>query len=243
MTTPSISIVIPAYNEEDYLHECLVSVFNQDLLYPYEVIVVDNNSRDRTYAVASAWKEKGIQLISEPRPGATVARNTGARAACAEIVYFLDADCLLPQGILKKIIQTFVKNPTCHLISGPYIYDRDGVIPKLATDTFHYFSLYHNAIKFLFGIHQFPGGNFAIRKKSFETVGGFDEAICNQEIILPDDLDLALRLQKDHEFKILFKSEYAVSSSFRRVKKSPIRHTLVRFFATLKLLLNRKNYQ
>ncbi|MCX6730873.1 MAG: glycosyltransferase family A protein [Candidatus Roizmanbacteria bacterium] len=241
MNAPSISIIIPAYNEENYLHECLVSVFKQDPLFSYEVIVVDNNSKDRTYEVASTWKEKGIQLVSELRPGATIARNTGARVARAEILYFLDADCRLPPDALKKIMNVFTNNTSCQLVSGPYIYDRDGFIPKLATDTFHYFSLYHHVIKLLFGIYQFPGGNFAIKKKSFDTVGGFDETICNQEIILPDDLDLALRLQKDHTFNVLFKREYAVSSSFRRVKKSPIKHTLVRFFATLKLLLNKEN--
>ncbi|MCX6732587.1 MAG: glycosyltransferase [Candidatus Roizmanbacteria bacterium] len=235
---PVISIIIPAYNEEKYVNECLSSVFNQKCNSPFEVIVVDNNSHDKTSEIASVWKE--VKLIKELRPGATVTRNTGAKASQSEILYFLDADCRLFPNALQKIINAFEDDHACQLLSGPYIYDRDGFFPKLATDTLHYFSLFHLIVKLCFGVSQFPGGNFAIRKELFNKVGGFDETICNQEIILPDDLDLAIRIQKHLIKDLIFSREFAVYSSFRRVKRSPIKDTLVRFFATLDMLSKRK---
>lgn len=234
---PFLSIIIPAYNEEKYLNECLSSIYSQKTTKSFEVIVVDNNSRDATSTITSSWKD--VKLICELRPGATITRNTGAKAACAERLYFLDADCRLPEGLLESIIQTFSNNTSIQLISGPYIYDKDGWFPKVVTDNLFYFSLYHILVKFFFGIRQFPGGNFAITKKLFEEVKGFDETICNQEIILPDDLDLAIRIHNYGTDNVVFSRKYAVFSSFRRVKRSPIRHTLVRFFSSLQLLMNR----
>lgn len=237
-TKPFLSIIIPAYNEEKYLNACLASIYSQKTTKPFEVIVVDNNSRDATARVVSVWQK--AKLISELRPGATVTRNTGAKNARAEILYFFDADCRLPEGGLEKIIQAFSKNSLGLLLSGPYIYDLDGWFPKIATDNLFYFSFYHNLVKLFFGIYQFPGGNFAITKKLFDEVNGFDETICNQEIILPDDLDLAIRLHNRKATQGVFSREYAVFSSFRRVNRSPIRHTLIRFFSSLQLLLNKK---
>lgn len=234
---PVLSIIIPAYNEEKYINACLTSIFHQKWDQPFEVIVVDNNSHDKTAEITLAWKK--VKLVTEIRPGATVARNRGATEAQADILYFLDADCRLFPEVLEKMAKVFVHNSSCQLVSGPYIYDDGGFLPKLATDTLCYFSLFHFIVKLCSGVSQFPGGNFAIRKELFDRVGGFDETICNQEIILPDDLDLAIRLQKGQKLNMLFSRKFAVYSSFRRVKRSPIKDTLVRFFATVKMLVRR----
>jgi glycosyltransferase involved in cell wall biosynthesis len=235
---PSISIIIPAYNEEKYIAECLQSIFLQNFEKRFEVIVVDNNSKDSTSKIVSQYPN--VVLITELRPGATVTRNTGAATAQSDILYFLDADCRLLPGALNRIIKVFSEDSSLRLVSGPYIYDRDGFFPKFATDTLHYFSLFHFFFKLFFGISQFPGGNFALKSEYFKQVDGFDETICNQEVILPDDVDLAIRLQKQGKSKLIFSRKYAVYSSFRRVKKSPIKHTLIRFFATLQLVLKQK---
>ena len=229
---PAISIIIPTYNEEKFLNAALSSIFSQKTDFSYEVIVVDNLSHDKTAEIASRWD---VTFASESKPGAAVTRNTGAAHAHAPILYFLDADCRIPQGGLEKIMNVFNDNPNVDVVSGPYIYDLDGFFPLLFTDTFHYFSWFHAVIRFFYGVSQFPGGNFAIKKQQFDTVRGFDPTMCNQEIILPDDLDLAIRLNKI-KTNTVFSRNYSVFSSFRRVKRSPIRHTLVRFFATLKLL-------
>jgi len=237
---PKISLVIPAYNEAKFLEACLNSIFGQKVEFSFEVIVVDNNSQDQTAKIAKRWP---VKLISELKPGASVARNTGAAVAQANLIYFLDADCRLNPGGLAKIYQAFLKNPKLEIVAGPVIYDLDGFFPKFATLDLKYFLRYHQLFKFCFGISQFQGGNFVIQKKLFNRVGRFDESICNQEIILPDDLDLAIRINALRISLILYDFEYAAYSSFRRVKRSPIRHTLIRFFATLDLLARKGRWK
>ncbi len=235
-TTPQISIIIPAYNEAKYINACLASIFAQVTDFQYQVIVVDNNSSDVTAKIAAKWP---VQLITEKKPGATVARNTGARAAKSNILYFVDADCRLPAKQLQKICNAFQNDRTIDLIAGPYIYDQDGFWPEFVTNKLRYFLVHHWLFKLFTGVDQFPGGNFAIKKKPFTTVGGFDESICNQEYVLPDDVDLAMRLRAE-KVKALYDWKFVVFSSFRRVKQSPIKHTLVRLFATVTLLRGRK---
>jgi glycosyltransferase involved in cell wall biosynthesis len=223
-------------NEEKFIGECVRSVLEQNTTRRYEVIVVDNNSADDTRKIAS---EFSVQLVVEKKPGDTAARNTGARLAKADILYFLDADCRLPLGQIDRICQVFVDNPMLDVVAGYCIYDRDGLLPYLVTGPLRYFYFWHKALEFVFGVSTFPGGNFAIRKVVFQKVRGFDEIICNQEIVLPDDLDLALRLHNADVREMLFDSKFRIYSSFRRMKRSPIRDTLVRFFATCKILFGR----
>lgn len=233
---PDISIIVPTYNEERYIFDCLSSILTQKTKRRYEVIVVDNNSKDATKEIVAKFD---VRLVWESKPGASAARNTGAKLARANILYFVDADCRLPQGQIEKIYQAFIDKKV-NVVAGPYIYDMDGFIPHLVTGNMKYFYLYHSLIRLIFGINTFPGGNFAIRKDLFQKVHGFDETICNQEIVLPDDLDLAIKLHNWGINDVLFDNKYKIYSSFRRVKKSPIKHTLIRFFATMSMLYSNK---
>jgi len=225
--THAISIIIPAHNEALFLPSCLESIFSQRLSIPFEVIVVDNNSTDDTAQVARKWN---VELLSEKKKGVTCARNSGAKRAKADILYFLDADCRLPEGRLQDILNEFQKDTSLSLISGPYIYDKDGFIPYFFTKVLGYFTLYHSIFKWITGITQFSGGNIIIRKKVFEQVGKFDEHI--QDINIPEDVDLAMRLRAMGGVTVLFEKKYAVYSSFRRVKQSPL-DSVIRFRALL----------
>jgi glycosyltransferase involved in cell wall biosynthesis len=92
-----VSVVIPAYNSENWIAETLASVSNQTYR-ALEVIVVDDGSRDRTREVAASALAHGpfpYRILSQANAGAAEARNTGWRAASGEFVQFLDADDLL----------------------------------------------------------------------------------------------------------------------------------------------------
>ncbi len=229
---PEISVVIPAYNEEKFIESCLRSVLKQKTKCNYEIIVVDNSSKDNTRKIVS---EYGVKLVLEKKPGAAVARNAGAVLAKSEILYFLDADCRLPRGQIEKIYQAFLMDPSLSVLAGAYVYDQDGLIPYFITGTLNYFYYYHKLIKLIFKINTFSGGNLAIKKKVFEEIEGFNEKIARQDIVLPDDLDLAVRLHQNGAKKVLFSRDYNVFSSFRRVKRSPIKHGLIRLAATVKI--------
>lgn len=87
-----ISIVVPAHNAASTLAACLQALLKQRLDEPYEIIVVDDGSHDRTPCLASL-SQPTVKLLSQPHKGAAAARNRGFMSACGEIILFTDADC------------------------------------------------------------------------------------------------------------------------------------------------------
>jgi glycosyltransferase involved in cell wall biosynthesis len=98
-----VSIVIPAFNEEAFLPRLLASIKAQDFT-DYEVIVADNSSKDATRAVAEKF---GARVVDGGIPGA--GRNRGAEVARGEYILFLDADTVIPEGFISKILARFEK--------------------------------------------------------------------------------------------------------------------------------------
>jgi glycosyltransferase involved in cell wall biosynthesis len=99
---PSISIVIPAYNESDYLGDTLAAVGEAAASYagPVEIIVVDNNSTDDTAKIAAAG---GAVVVFEGKNQIARARNAGAAVASGDCLVFVDADTRLEGDILRKV--------------------------------------------------------------------------------------------------------------------------------------------
>src|SRR5690554_3348158 len=100
MDSKFISVIVPAHNEEKYISQCLESLTTQD--YPknlYEVIVVDNNSADKTSEIAANFDVKIIQQSTGP-VGAV--RNAGAEKAQGEYLAFIDADCIASPNWLSQ---------------------------------------------------------------------------------------------------------------------------------------------
>ena len=114
-----VSIIIPCYNVQDYIEECLFSCFNQTYKN-IEVICVNNQSNDLTYDILQRIKKKFINLIicEENKIGASAARNKGLKIASGEWIQFLDADDLLfPDKIANQI--NFLNNIKCDIIFSP----------------------------------------------------------------------------------------------------------------------------
>src|SRR5690348_8757541 len=91
---PDVSIVIPAYNEENSILQTLRSICNNTTSYSVEIIVVDNNSIDRTAALVQAC---GITCESENKQGITFARNCGLLHARGKYIINADADTIYPK--------------------------------------------------------------------------------------------------------------------------------------------------
>ena len=102
----NLSIVVPAYNEEEYLEATLDSILGSAARLCsrtdayVEIIVVDNNSSDSPAAIALA---KGALVIHEPSQSISRARNTGAHRAAADVLIFIDADVTIPPDLLEEI--------------------------------------------------------------------------------------------------------------------------------------------
>ena len=109
------SIIIPAFNEESYLLSTLASIqtavtrLRSRVDVNVDIIVVDNNSGDRTATVAL---ERGARVVREPRRSIGRARNTGARSTSGDILIFIDADVIVPPNLLE-VIHAAMNDPNC----------------------------------------------------------------------------------------------------------------------------------
>ena len=110
------SVVVPAYNEAEFLGGCLDSLLRQDLQDPYEIIVVDNGSTDCTAEVA---RSRGVTVLHEPRPGVCSARQRGTEEARGEIVVSTDADTVFSDDWLSRIDQAFRADRAPVAVAGP----------------------------------------------------------------------------------------------------------------------------
>lgn len=181
----TLTIVIPAYNEERYLDACLRSIKSQSRPAD-EVIVVDNNSTDGTAKLAAGYKF--VTLLKEPKQGAIFARNLGFNSASSDIIARIDADSILPAGWVKEVVASF-SNEAIAAVTGP-ARGYDLPLPSMNWLPHHLLCLILSTLPpkrpFLFGF------NMAIRRTAWRKVRGRS---CRDRYI-HEDLDLAIHLHQ-----------------------------------------------
>lgn len=205
-----VSVVIPARNEEDYIRKCLDSLYKQTRL-PEEIIVVDNNSKDKTAEMVKRFYPK-IKLIKEMRIGAAHARDTGFNAARGEIICRTDADVRPGKNWVKKILTFFKKTTNAVAVSGPVVF-YEKPLNILGPGP----SVFVAAIsRVALGQEILYGPNMAIKKSAWKKIKP-----CSNNPNLHEDYDLAQHLS---EFgKVCFDKNNVVFASGRRVYKTPKR--------------------
>lgn len=204
-----ISVVIPAYNEEAYIRNCLESLVKQQVK-PDEIIVINNNSTDKTVAIA---KEYPVKIVTEKIQGMIPARNRGFNEAKYEIIARTDADTIVPSDWIKEIKKNF-KDKSLVALSGPaHFYDLP-VAVKQGTFTIEALFSYIRLFKQIMKHDCLYGPNMALRKNSWEQI---KKTICLDDKDVHEDIDLAIHLAAVG--KIKFDYKLLVESSFRRWKK------------------------
>ena len=182
---PSISVIVPAYNEEKRLARTLKSLRDQTFK-DYELIVVDNNSKDRTNEIAKKFADR---VVVEKKKGYTNAVNKGVKLSSFELITFCDADTLYPNDWLMKMVKHFDDEVVVAVYGPCKFYDHNSVINFIS----HISSLLWMNTTKLLGWHSTPGFNFVMRKKAYLKVGGYDSKIYN-DILL--DVELGKRLKQ-----------------------------------------------
>lgn len=185
MASPTISVVIPAYNASRTLGACLEALAASQTT-PLECIIVDDGSTDDTVAIARRF---GVKIISsEGRRGPAHARNLGARAAAGEVVFFMDSDICVHPNAISRLVDGFMADPGVDAIIGSY--DES---PQQQDVLSMYRNLMHRYV------HQhgkeeastFWSGCGAIWRRVFLKFGGFDESYRRPAI---EDIELGYRL-------------------------------------------------
>ena len=209
-----LSFVIPAYNEEAYLADCIESILRQsvgmdDLV---EIIVVNNASTDRTREVALRFPR--VRLVDEPRKGLTHARQAGFLASTGTLIANVDADSRLTPFWISKVTQTFKHQPDLVSLSGPLVYYDLTPRQRSLVNIFYLAAwLTYATNKYILRVGSMvQGGNFVVTRSALERIGGYDLSIS----FYGEDTDIARRL---HEIgPVLFTFDLKMFSSARRLK-------------------------
>lgn len=178
---PSVSFVIPAYNEEKHIEKTLKSILKNTQLNLSEIVVVDNESTDNTPVIATKLSAKVITI-----PGGPIAmlRNRGVLESTGDILIFLDADVSLSDSWHKNIHKTL-----SHLLSNPLTITGSHCDPPAARDNIferYWFSSFKNSKSSHLGT-----GHMIMHRQLFEILGGFSEYISTGE-----DYDICRRAKQ-----------------------------------------------
>lgn len=175
---PTLSVVIPARNEERYLARCFgaLGVAHERLGREVEKVVVINRCTDRTAEIA---QEYGARLVYDDSKNLSKIRNAGVRAASGEIVVTVDADSRVSPGLLTEVVRR-LERPD--VVGGGVL-----ILPERWSLGILCTGLVLLPIALWYGI---SGGVFWFRKPDFEAIGGFNESLCSVE-----DIDFAKRLK------------------------------------------------
>ncbi|MDB5111776.1 MAG: hypothetical protein JWR67_2890 [Mucilaginibacter sp.] len=170
---PEISVVIPAYNEEENIVPTLASLCNNFTNRSVEIIVVNNNSTDNTEALVKAC---GVQCILETKQGITHARNAGLAIAKGKYILNADADTIYPKDWIEEMVKPLVNNTNAAISYGIFSFIPIG---KTGRVTYYFYEMladltrFYNKYKKTEAVNVY-GFNSCFRREQGLQVDGFN---------------------------------------------------------------------
>jgi glycosyltransferase involved in cell wall biosynthesis len=181
---PTVTVIIPAYNQSRYLGEAVQSVLAQTY-GDFEIVVVDDGSTDDTRSVAAGFTDPRVRYIYQQNRGLSAARNTGIRHARGALLTFLDSDDLFLPEKLGLLVAALDENPHVGFVAGQAV-----LIDEVSRPVGEVFDrgLPADRSELLLG-NPLHVGSVLLRREWQERVGLFDETLRSYE-----DWDMWLRL-------------------------------------------------
>ena len=176
----TVSVVVPWYNQEDTISQCLTSLINQT--YPaedYEIFLADNGSSDRSVEIARKFDR--VRLIQEFQRGSFSARNTAVRQTCGSILAFTDGDCEADANWLQSIVNAF-EDPQVVMILGANRFARESFFLRTRAD-------YENErVRYICNqnkpqYYYVYTNNLAVRRSGFDACGPFETIMRGADVI------------------------------------------------------------
>jgi peptidoglycan/xylan/chitin deacetylase (PgdA/CDA1 family)/glycosyltransferase involved in cell wall biosynthesis len=196
---PFVSVVVPVFNEEYLLADCLAALQQQDYGGQYEIIVVDNACTDASPTIAS---RAGVRVVREPRKGYVHALRAGFAAARGEVIASTDGDTDVPPDWISRLVGGLTAQPNAVAIGGIFAFPAGP----------HWLQLLAGVVNRL--NPELVGGNMAMWRWAYEQVGGFDP-----KVNLQADIELGRRLRRLG--RIIIDRRLVVSTSPRRYQVAP----------------------
>ena len=213
---PYVSVIMPAYNAEKTIKACIDSILDQTY-DNYEIIVVDNNSKDETKGILQSYKDK-ISFLTEEKQGSFAARNNGVRNSRGEILVFIDSDCTVENNWLEKLTEPI------RLEAEVAAYGGSVDVEETRWSKMEY--LCEESIIDGFSKEGYieigDTKNFAITRGVFDDVGGFDESF-----EWSGDNDFGLRIvEQDYKIRLAegAKVKHRFKATLGRIVRNKFRH-------------------
>lgn len=203
---PYTSIVVPVYNDERDIRECIESLLN--LNYPrdeFEIIVVDNNSTDSTSNITKEYVPR-VKYILELKSGSYSARNSGIRESKGDLIAFIDSDCKADKNWLINFVEHFKSDGDCRIgcIGGRVVaFKPETVVEKHSVDFLDQSVHLNERYPFIATV------NACYRRKTLIEAGLFDESFKSG-----GDVDLSWRIT-DSGYKLTYEPNAVVYHKFR----------------------------
>ena len=170
---PKFSIIVPVYNVENYIDECLSSIFNQSYK-DFEVIVVDDGTEDNSMDIVNKYD---VIVVKEKNSGLSTARNNGVKKAKGEYLLFVDSDDYLEKDLLKNINDNLSDNPDVLRFQIKEVdedketnYNEEGFDTTNGVDAFNKISKYHyieNAWAYAINRKYYLDNNYKFKDGSY----------------------------------------------------------------------------
>lgn len=181
----NLSVIIPAYNAQKTIGQTLKALTEQDFSQPFEVIVVDDGSTDKTADVVHSFSH--VRYVYQPNAGPATARNHGAKLAQGEKLAFTDSDCIPHKDWIAQLLQGFNQERVGAVMGSYGIANAESL---LASCIYKEILFRHQHL-----LSDFPkvfgSYNFCIKKRVFEEVGGFEASYRNAS---GEDNDLSYKV-------------------------------------------------
>ena len=192
----TLSVIIPTYNEEEFIAETIETVRSRAAESNYEILVVDGGSTDQTIEQV---EEAGADVFRSPKQGRAAQMNYGARQASGELLYFLHADSHPPNEFDEQIQKAVDQGYE----SGCF---------RLAFDDDHpLLTLYAWFTRFDVDAFRFGDQSLFVRRNVFQEIEGFRE-----DHIVMEDNEIVRRIKNEYSFTIL---DDAVTTSARMYRE------------------------